>query len=525
MVNIHKVEDRPTPKEVYGWKIHLNAFIAAFGAICFGYDMAFIGGTLALKSFQKEFGLTTANTSLLSANIVSTFQAGAAAGALLSYPVCEKWGRRVTLLLSGFFFTIGSFIQIAASHKTGLGPLYAGRVLTGLGVGAISLVAPIYIGEVSPPKIRGRLVGGYDICIQLGQIVGFWINYGLQLHVAPSRKQWLVPFAIQAIPGGLLVLGAFFLIESPRWLRSKGRLEDADVSLAKLRQLPIEHQYLQEEVAMIDAQLALENEHGTGFMARLRELNHGGVRKRMIIMAVIFIFQNATGINAINYYSPKVFASIGITGTNAGLFSTGIFGLCKVTTTIFFAFFLIDNIGRRRLLMIGAALASVFMNYIGAYIAIAKPQNHPGGKLTPGGLSAVVFLYLWTSSYGPTWNGTPWVLASELFPQHVRTIAQALQSSLQWMWNFAIARATPYMFTAMGYGVYTFFGCLTALGGIFVFFFLPETRGVPIEHMDKLFGDKWFGKSSGVYVEDIEEGKRETSHVERHDVDSEKRSV
>jgi hypothetical protein len=150
-----------------------------------------------------------------------------------------------------------------------------------------------------------------------------------------------------------------------------------------------------------------------------------------------------SGINAINYYSPTVFKSIGVTGTNTSLLTTGIFGVIKTVMTFVWLFFLIDNFGRRKLLLWGALGGSLCLWYVGGYIAIAQPAAHPSKSLSSGGISAMVFFYLWTACYTPTWNGTPWVLNSEMFDQNVRTLAQAFAAANNWLWNFLVARFTP----------------------------------------------------------------------------------
>lgn len=173
------VEDRPTPKAVYNWKVYLLAAVASCTSCMIGYDSAFIGTTLALSSFMSEFhmeNLSTPALDLLSANIVSLYQAGAFFGAFFAYPIGHFWGRRNGLLVSALVFILGAGLMLGANGDRGLGLIYAGRVLAGLGVGAGSNITPIYISELSPPAIRGRLVGVYELGWQVGGLVGFWIN-------------------------------------------------------------------------------------------------------------------------------------------------------------------------------------------------------------------------------------------------------------------------------------------------------------------------------------------------------------
>jgi hypothetical protein len=137
--------------------------------------------------------------------------------------------------------------------------------------------------------------------------------------------------------------------------------------------------------------------------------------------------------------------------------------------------------------MFGAFGGSLCLYYVGAYIKVADPSHHPTANITSGGISAMAFFYLWTIFYTPSWNGTPWVYNSEMFPQNVRTLGQAFAAASNWLFNFLVARFTAQMFTAMGYGVYFFFASLMMCSIVFVFFLLPETKGVPLEAMDRLF--------------------------------------
>lgn len=173
------VEDRPTPPQVYNWRIYLLAIVASSASCMIGYDSAFIGQTVDLQSFRDEFHFeewSTSKQNLVTGNIVSLYQAGAFFGALFAYPLGFYSGRRWGLLITGLIFTLGAGIMLAANGDRGLGAMYAGRVLAGLGVGAGSNLTPIYISELSPPAIRGRLVGIYELGWQIGGLIGFWIN-------------------------------------------------------------------------------------------------------------------------------------------------------------------------------------------------------------------------------------------------------------------------------------------------------------------------------------------------------------
>ncbi|KAM3421245.1 hypothetical protein BST61_g1651 [Cercospora zeina] len=523
------VEDRPTPRAVYNWRVYACAAVASFASCMIGYDSAFIGTTLALPSFVDEFRfkeLSPGALALVKSNIVSIYQAGAFFGALFAYPSAYFVGRKFSLIYFSLVFILGAGMMLGANGDRGLGLIYAGRVLAGIGVGAASMLSPIYISEISPPAIRGRIVGIYELGWQVGGLVGFWINYAMSFHsyvcacswggcglsetMAPSHKQWIIPFAVQLIPAGLLLLGAFWLHESPRWLLSRQRREQAIKNLTWIRNLPADDLYIVEEVAMMDAALeAQAADIGVGFWKPFVAVGRSRkVQWRFLLGGLLFMWQNGSGINAINYYSPTVFKAIGVTGTNAGFLTTGIFGVVKTVLTFVWMFWLIDNLGRRNLLMIGAAGGSVCMWILGGYIsttdtspaAVAAAEN---SGLSSGGIAAMFFFYLWTAFYTPSWNGTPWVINSEMFDMNTRGLGQASASANNWFWNFIISRFTPQMFNSMGNsgcGVFFFFASMMLLSIVFVWFLLPETKCIPLESMDRLFEIKPVRKANKIII-------------------------
>lgn len=483
------------PKEVYNYKLVLVAIAAASAATIIGYDSGFIGGTVSLESFREEFGFNQMSSSKqtdIASNVVSVFQAGAYFGCLFFYPVGELLGRRVGLFLSGFLLTFGAAISLISNKDRGLGAIYAGRVLTGLGIGGCLGLAPIYVSEISPAAIRGKLVGCWEIAWQVGGMVGYWINYGVLENLEPSRKQWLIPFAIQLVPSGLFWALTVALPESPRYLIAKGNMDQARENLAYLRGLLPNHPYSVYEMSTmctsIEENFAVT---GRGFFAPLKAMfTRKHLVYRLILSTALFMMQNGFGINAITYYSPTIFKSIGVNGSNSTLLSTGIFGVLKAAAALFWIFFLVDKVGRRACLIWIALPCSICMWYIGAYVKIENPTEKLASgdtSSTPGGKAAQGLLYIWTVFYGMTWNGTPWVICSEIFPQSVRTMAQAVNASSNWFWAFIIGHFTGQAIDAIGYGYYLLFGACSVVFPAVVYFIYPETKGVPLEAIDYLF--------------------------------------
>lgn len=225
------------------------------------------------------------------------------------------------------------------------------------GVGFASMLVPFYTAECAPPKIRGRLVGIYEIGVQIGTCLGFWINYGVDRNMAPTSSQWMTPFALQLIPGGLLIIGLVFMPESPRWMaKAHGRTRAVE-TLSLLRGLSVDHPAVKEEVGDILHQLELELSDNLGnTRAAWKELMQPGLRNRVFVGVMIMIFFQMCGSNSINYYSPQIFRSIGLHGAQATLVSTGIYGIVRLVAVFFAMYFLVDRFGRKPMLIGGSIM-------------------------------------------------------------------------------------------------------------------------------------------------------------------------
>ncbi|QBM88501.1 MFS transporter, sugar porter (SP) family [Metschnikowia aff. pulcherrima] len=488
-----KIEDRPTPLLVYNWRIYFTALISSAAAIIIGYDGGFIGGTVALESFLHEFGLDTmteAHRDLITSNVISVFHAGCFFGLLISYPFLYYLGRKIPLIIAATSITIGSAIMLAANSSTGLGPIYAGRVIAGLAVGFSTNLTPVYLSEISPPAIRGRIIALYEIGWRIGDLVGFWINYGIDSHIPSSKKQWFIPFAVQLIPSGMFLAGAIIMRESPRWLLSVQRHDKAIENLTWFRKLPESDEYIIFEVNQVKESIESQRAKvGMGLFDPFREIFFSGDYKilhRMCITCTLFLFQNFLGIQLINYYSPKIFASLGVKGTNATLFSTGMFGVVKTVVTMIYVLVIVDSFGRRKAFMCSSVVCSVCFWYIGLYLKVNDPTQ-PGVEAGPGGTAAIVMMYVWIASFIAAWSGGPFVVGSEVFDQNIRSFVQAINSAVLWVPIFIMSRFTTLMIEKMRYGIYFFFASLAVLSIPFVFFCVPETKGIALEDMDKLF--------------------------------------
>ncbi|CAK7221909.1 hypothetical protein SBRCBS47491_004690 [Sporothrix bragantina] len=490
------------PKEIFGWRPYLITFSASWAAACYGYDGGFIGGTLALPSFQHAFGLDTAASAAalagLKSNIVTTFQAGAFFGAIFGYLGGAVFGigRRPALMCSMSLMVIGSILELFPH----VAMLYVGRALTGLAVGSAMLVLPIYIAEFAPNAIRGRLVAIFEVMVQIFLVIGFWVNYGVvrNLPGKNSSAQWRIPFALQFIPSVLCMISIPFMIESPRWLLTKGRNEDARRALAWVRHLPGDHELIQTELnemqASISIELELTGESRVGGIVRehrrlFRELCAPGVRNRVLLSICLMMLQQLTGINAVNYFSPIIFQELGYSTTEVALLATGVYGIVKMVSSILFSFFIVDRFGRRPPMLIGAAVMAVCMFYVGAFAKIVgnDPATAQVGGGSPGGQAALAMIYIYIIANSASWTSIPWIFAAEVFPTRIRSFAMMFPTATQYLGQFVVVYSLPYMVNSIKYGTYLFYAAWIVVGFVFTYFLVPETKGVSLEDMDLLF--------------------------------------
>ncbi|KAI1078295.1 general substrate transporter [Whalleya microplaca] len=498
MGGLRAVEDRPTPKEVYNWRLYSEAIVIATGSMLFGYDSAFVGTTIARSSFTTDFGITTASANDVSSNVTSAFQAGAFFGALFCFFITERVGRKWALQTSVLVFIIGAILMTVATHQ--LSYIYAGRVLTGLGCGAITATVPSYIAELSIPPIRGILTGLFEVVYQIGSVIGFWINYGISQHMSSSNSaSWRIPMAFQLVPAGLLFIGGFFLHESPLWLMRNEKNEQAYKALEDLRKLPRDHQYVQEDILAIQNRLneeaSIASKFGTGrwafFRGAAKELSQKGMRNRVFLVFCAFTLANLSGASAINYYSPTLFGSIGI--EDVSLY-TGIYGLVKAIASLIYYILLVDAVGRRRPVILSSFVCSLCLWVVGSYVKIGHPADiiNAGGTLSPstaaGGKAATAMIMIYSIFWSFGLNGVPWIVSAEIFPGALRNLTGTWAALVQWAIQFPITKALPYIFSSFGYGTWYFFAAWMLVATLWAYFLLPETKGVSIEQMDLIFG-------------------------------------
>lgn len=503
--------------------IGLSAF-ASLGGFLFGYDQGVVSGVLTMESFAAAFPKVYLDSSY-KGWFVSTLLLLAWFGSLINGPISDNLGRKGSMLMAVGIFVLGSCLQAGGSN---IETIFAGRAVAGLAVGMLTMVVPQYLSEVSTPVIRGTLVVLQQLSITLGILVSYWLEYGTQYigghrcapdipysggtpskptfdptqDVGPggcngqSDAAWRIPLAMQVLPALILGVGMCFFPESPRFFLMRQREEKALAALAQLRRVPPDTESLRGEYLAIktevlfDASIKRDRYPGkSGISLYLAEhaslVSTWPAFKRLAVGCCVMFFQQFMGCNAVIYYAPSIFASLGLSGGTAGLLATGVYGIVNTLSTLP-ALFLIDKVGRRPLLMCGAVGTCVSLVIVGGIIGGygASLSSHASA-----GWAGIAFVYIYDINFSYSFAPIGWVLPSEIFNLGNRSKAMAITTSATWMCNFIIGLVTPDMLEQLGWGTYIFFAAFCLLALVFTYFFVPETRGKSLEDMDMVFGD------------------------------------
>lgn len=468
-----------------------TAIFASLGGVLFGYDQGVISGVQEMQDFNNRFPLNSTQTGFM----VSILELGAWAGSWIIGYFADKIGRKYSIVLSTVVFLLGSSIQGGAQN---VDYLLAGRFITGMAVGALSLLVPLYQSEISPPELRGSLVSLQQLAVTFGILISFWIDYGLT-NVS-GQASWRVPLCIQIAIGLFLGIGIFFFPFSPRWLMAKGREEEALKVISKLRRLPQDHPLVVEEWKEIKISVEfdrhVEQEQYPQYLDKgkkgrmmiefmgYRDLFRKGMFNRLAIGSCIMFFQQFSGINALIYYAPKIFQSVGLTGNSVSLLATGVVGIINFVMT-FPTVFLLDIIGRKTALMVASIVMATCMIIVAIITALFQ---HDWPNHTAQAWVSVAFIYVFIANFAYAWGPIAWVIPAEIFPLRSRAKAMSVTTSANWMCNFIIGLIVPVMLQNITYGTYIFFACFLILSFFFVWFFVPETKGRALEEMDGIFG-------------------------------------
>lgn len=434
--------------------IYIVAAVAGIAGLLFGFDEGVIAG--ALTTLRQQFHISAFAEGLMTAAVPF----GALFGALAAGPMAERHGRRTSLLFAAVLFTVGALL---AGMITAIWMLTACRLVLGFAVGVAAMVAPLYISESAPAGMRGMLVSIYQLAITLGILGAYVVNFALD-------DAWRPMFMLGAVPAAALFIGMFLLRDTPRWLLSRGRNNEAVTALARLRNSPANAPELLHELNTMQG--ADESSHTR---ASWSDLTATDVRPAFVVAIGLFLLQQFSGINAVIYYAPTVFQEAGFDSGSTQVLATMGVGLVNVLLTLA-GMALIDRIGRRKLLYVGFAGTAVGLGMI-AIGAMTGAQSLD--------ILAVMGLLIYIGSFAASIGPLPWVMMSEVFPSKVRSLAMSATTISNWAFNFLVVFSFPALVASLGLGGVFALYTLACLAGLyFTWKLVPETSGVTLEHIE-----------------------------------------
>jgi sugar porter (SP) family MFS transporter len=439
--------------------LFLVVSVATIGGFLFGFDMMiFVGAELFL---EQHFSLTKLQLGNAGASVVI----GALVGTLIAAMISDAIGRKKTMLLAGLLFFVSS---IGTALPETIGQFSAFRMLAGLGIGIAMVISPVYLAEIAPRGIRGRLVTFNQIIIVSGSIIAMLVGFFLAKYISDSNVNWRWMFASATVPTAALLIGILFIPESPRYLVQSGHLDEASRVLTEINgqaQAGI-------ELREIETAINLEKEQSS---VSYRELMHPGVRKAMIIAVGLAALQQFSGGAPLTMYAPLIFEKAGFPVAHQAIGVTALLQSANLCV-VFLVLYLVDRVGRRPLLLVGLFLMALG-HLLLAYCFARKLE----------GIPVAIILTATTCMSNLSISPLAWVILAEIFPTRIRGRAMGVATFVLYLCMYVMSLAFPWMKDAFETrfgspaGIFLFFAMVCFAGTAFVFAMVPETRGKSLE--------------------------------------------
>ena len=451
--------------------------VAALGGFLFGYDAAVISGTIS--QVTARFSLDEIQVGWF----VGCALIGSIIGVLMAGKLSDRWGRKVTMLVAAVFFSVSG---IACAFVVSLEQLVVARILGGIGIGVVSIVSPLYISEVSIAQYRGRLVSLYQLAVTIGFLGAYLTNFQL-LHFSQSgavlnagwmnlvfvSEVWRGMLGFCSLPAILFFCIIFFIPESPRWLILKGRDERAVRIFRKI--------YLSEvevDTQLQDTKSVVQSETKSDWKFLLQP----GIFKAVLIGAAIAILGQFMGVNAVLYYGPTIFEEAGLSGGDA-LFSQVLVGIVNVVTTII-AVFIIDKVGRKKLVYYGVSGMVLSLLLIGFYFHFSESMGLPNSFL-------LFFFLFYVFCCAISISAVIFVLLSEMYPTRIRGMAMSIAGFALWIGTYLVGQLTPWMLQNLTpTGTFLLFALMCMPYMLIVWKLIPETTGKSLEEIERYWMKK-----------------------------------
>ena len=439
--------------EVNGF-VYVAVGVAAIGGLLFGYDTGVISG--AILFIKNQFSLSATMEEI----VVSSVLVGAVIGAVVGGALTDRFGRRAMIIVAGIVFTLSATGTALAPTVTWL---IAARIASGIGIGIASFISPMYIAELVPAKVRGALVAVNMLAITTGIVVAYLVDYAFS-----GVQGWRYMFGLAAIPSVALVIGMWWLPDSPRWLLSKSRVEQARQVLKRART------WSDVSPEITDIRQSMEKQ-GDGGLAGLFQPS---LRMPLIVGLGLAVFQQITGINTVIYYAPTIFKFVGIEAAGPAILAGA--GLTMVMWCFHvLAIFLLDRVGRRPLILIGVAGQIIGLAILGAAFQFQQLASFKSYAAV-GGL--VIYVACFAFGLGPIF----WLLISEIYPLKIRSAAMSAVTVTNWAMNLVVAVTFLTLVAILGHaGTFWLYGVIAVAAWVFIYRLVPETKGKSLEQIEE----------------------------------------
>ncbi|KXH32313.1 hypothetical protein CSIM01_05735 [Colletotrichum simmondsii] len=459
--------------------------LISMGGMVFGYDTGQISGFLEMPDFLDRFGEHKADGSIKFSNvrsglIVGLLSIGTLIGALCAAPIADKFGRRYSISFWCLITSIGFVIQIAAERAWE--QIMVGRLVAGFGVGALSLIVPMFQAETAPPWIRGALVCAYQLFITLGIFLAACFNYGTVTHLETSSGSWRIVIGLGWLWTIILGVGILAFPETPRYDYRMGNIERAKNTLCRVYGAPENHYSIHIQLEEIESKLRAESQiKGNAVQEFSGMFKAPKMAQRIALGCGLQMLQQLTGANYFFYYGTTIFSSVNINSFITQIILNAInFG------TTFIGLYIVEHYGRRKSLMVGSGWMFICFLIFASVGHFSLDRENPQNTVGPG-IVLIVFASLFILGFATTWGPMIWTIQAELFPSRYRAKAMSLSTASNWIWNFFIGFFSPFITGAIDfrYG-YVFAGC-NLVAGFVVYFFVIEGQGRTLEEIDTMY--------------------------------------
>ncbi|ROV91990.1 hypothetical protein VSDG_07616 [Cytospora chrysosperma] len=484
----HQDDGEWGPVKAFNLRVLFMGLLVSLGGFIFGWEGGAISGYTQMNDFKNRFGDARVDGALKLGNVrqglmVGMLCAGCLIGALVSAPIADRFGRKYSITFWNIVYIVGNIVCITTTGKWY--QIVVGRLVEGFGIGALSVLTPMYQSETAPRKVRGALVSAYQLFITLGIMVAYCVNYGTEGIESPNS--WRITMGIGFIAPAIMGTGMLFMRESPRWqYRMAGGEAEAARTLALVSKLPEGHPEIQHELREIREKFEAETAGGEQKWYEI--FTAPAMFRRVLIGMALQALQQLTGANFFFYYGTEIFDSVGISNS----YITSIILGCVNVGATFGGLYVGQKFGRRISMIIGGTWMFIWLIIFASLGSFALyPDNNPGdanARTNSGvGSAMIVSACLFIVGFAVTWGPLVWAIVGEMFPSRYRAVAMGLCTAANWLWNFLISFFTPWITNAISYRYgYVFAGCCF-LGVLVTFFFVNESQQRSLEEVDSMY--------------------------------------